>query len=235
MNLNEAKEILEKNGYIVESRIWTDEEILKLAELVASKTRFSVEEVLRYIERYMTLDNMSFNDAFGAVQYGMIKQCEAEEPGYMRGELSYWDRRRMEQGRPPIWAKSMKNIPARKKELRQSSSYSEIAMRSVNTEDGKVKMPYSESDWRRDKQAAIEMNNRIGEELKKFLTVDYDHISADQNEVSVVVGKNYVFRVKPHGPGYYCLRFAANSIFDRESTRAKSLKEIGDWINSHAE
>ena len=162
---------------------------------------------------------------------------EAEEPGYMRGELSAWDRRRIEQGRAPSWAKKVTDIGPRKKELRQSSSYSEIAMRSVNTPDGKVKKPYTETDWRRDKENAKAMNARIAEELQKLLT-NCDHVDTENfaDYFSVYVkaddGQLDEFRIMSRGTGYFVKFVGHKSIFDRDGQRCASLKDVADYINN---
>ena len=160
---------------------------------------------------------------------------EAEEPGYMRGEFNHWDRRRMEQGRPPIWAKSMKDIPARKKELRQSSSHAEMAMRSVNTEDGKCKMPYSESDWRRDMENAKAMNGRIAETLEGMVN-KAEEIEANKDYVSVFTkaddGQLDEFRVYPAGPAYMIKFVGHRSVFDRDTQRCKTLADVAKYINN---
>lgn len=163
----------------------------------------------------------------------LVNINEAEEPAYMRGELNYFDRKRMAAGKPPIWAKSMKDIGPRKKELRQSSSYSEIAMLSANTPNGEEKKPYTEGDWRRDKENAKAMNQNIADKLKEQLGDIADRISADDKEVSVVVGNNYVFRVSPRGAGYYVLRFAADSIFDRKNARCANLADVVKFIEEN--
>lgn len=169
-------------------------------------------------------------------EFELIKKIldEAEEPGYMNGEFSYWDRRRMAQGKPPVWAKSMKDVPARKKELRQSSAPSEIAMRSVTSEDGKAKKPYSESDWRADKEARKASNEKLMKALETLLPIDSVDYSFDENEVSAIIG-DYVFRVSPRGPRYYVLRFNSNSVLDRKNQMCKSLDEVVKFIKANCD
>lgn len=156
---------------------------------------------------------------------------EANEPDYMNGQLSQWDKRRLDQGRAPTWAKKVTDIGPRKKELRQSSSHSEVAMRSVNTDNGRIKTPYTEDDWRRAKESNKLMNVEIAEQLKTKLSNDYK-ISADEREVSVLTN-NYVFRVSSRGPRYYVLRFNPGSVFDRKSQMCKSLAEVVSFIEEN--
>lgn len=167
-------------------------------------------------------------------EYEVLKKIlrEAEEPGYMNGEFSYWDRRSMEQGRAPVWTKSMKNIGPRPKQLRQSSAPSEVAMRKVTNPN--EKKPYTSADWKMDKEARKESNQKIASELKPLLPSSVKEVTADSNEVSILCGK-YVFRVEARGPRYRVLRFNPDSVLDRKSEICRSLEQVVDFISNNEE
>lgn len=176
-------------------------------------------------------------------EFELIKKIldEAEEPGYMNGEFSYWDRRRMAQGKPPVWAKSMKDVPARKKELRQSSAPSEIAMRSVTSEDGKAKKPYTESDWRRDKENATAMNQRIADAVADLLSKfePFDHTDANQEYASIYVkaedGQLDEYRIYGRMRGYMVKFIGHESVFSRKSEAVENINAVAIYIRNGGE
>lgn len=157
---------------------------------------------------------------------------EAEEPSYMNGDISVWDREKIKKGIAPRWAKKVTSIGPRPKQLRQSSAPSEVAMRKVTNPN--EKKPYTESDWKRDKELRKEENERLGKRLEKLLPKNVKNISADDKEVSIMIGK-YIFRVESLGLRYKVLRFNPESVLDRKSEICRSLEQVVEFISNNEE
>lgn len=183
---------------------------------------------------------MNLNEALNILEkHGFI--AEAEEPGYMHGDISAWDREKINKGQTPRWAKKVTEIGPRKKELRQSSSYSEIAMRSVNTPDGKAKKPYTESDWRRDKENATAMNQRIADAVADLLSKfePFDHTDANQEYASIYVkaedGQLDEYRVYGRMRGYMVKFIGHESVFSRKSEAVENINAVAIYIRNGGE
>lgn len=183
---------------------------------------------------------MNLNEALNILEkHGFI--AEAEEPGYMHGDISAWDREKINKGQIPRWAKKVTDVGPRKKELRQSSSYSEIAMRSVNTPDGKAKKPYTESDWRRDKENATAMNQRIADAVADLLSKfePFDHTDANQEYASIYVkaedGQLDEYRIYGRMRGYMVKFIGHESVFSRKSEAVENINAVAIYIRNGGE
>lgn len=143
------------------------------------------------------------------------------------GDMSTWDRDKINKGKKPSWVASIKDIGPRKKELKKSSSYSEIAMRKVT--DDNDKKPYTSADWKEDKLQNIKSNEKILKALKVLIPVDLVSSSANENSITLNFG-NYIFRIRSAGPRYNVTVINSESVMDRKSFVTKSLQELVDLI-----
>lgn len=162
-----------------------------------------------------------------------IDMVEATEPEYMEHGPNAWDRARIESGRKPFWAKSMKEIGPRSR-MHGSSSATEVAMRRVTDPEG-LKEPTKASTVIDANKGSEMMNQRIADEIKRFLD-DYDSVEANKEYVSVFKtaddGQLDEFRIIPHGASYGIKFVGHKSVFDRDFAKAENLHDVADYINS---
>jgi len=159
-----------------------------------------------------------------------------EEPDYMNGQLSAWDRARLEQGRAPRWAKRVIDQGAINKKAKEldhrvagSSMPSEIAMRKVTDPAGR-REPYRESDWRRDREWLIRGLETLKSKIENHLWFDYTDIGVENGHLSIVCGPSLVFNIENTGRGFR-IRRAGGSIFDNHSKLCQNEKELIEWMS----
>lgn len=167
-----------------------------------------------------------FNEAYKLLKDNGYIILEDTEDDVLAHGPSHFDIGRINQGRKPSWAKKITELEPRPKRPRRSQDWTERAMDSVRG----IKKPYSESDWRKDMELNKKLNQEIANELKKRITFDYREIEADKNNVSIYVGKNLVFRITGEGMSYFVKRSNISNVMDRKSYRAKSMKDLIEWI-----
>lgn len=183
------------------------------AEYWKNRGKIDVDEVDDFNEAYKLLkDN------------GYIILEDTEDDVVSHGPSSF-DIARINQGKKPSWAKKITDIGPRPTRPKRSSDYVEQAMDSVT---GKKK-PYTETDWRNDMASQAKANQRIADILKQRITFDYKSIDADKNDISIYVD-NLEFRITAEGPDYLVKRINFDSVMDRKTYRAKTLKDLIEWI-----
>lgn len=148
----------------------------------------------------------------------------------LKGNISTWDRAKINKGQKPSWVKSLTDIGPRKRPLRQSSSHSEIAMRRVT--NPKEEKPYTSADWKADKEANKIANTKILQALEVLVPVDLVSKSVTDNNITLNFGK-YIFRITPRGPRYFVVRINVDSVMDRKSDTFKTVKDVADYIKNN--
>ena len=170
-------------------------------------------------------DVEDFNEAYKLLKANGYIILEDTEDEVLAHGPSNFDIARMEQGRKPSWVKKITDIGPRPTRPKRSSDYVEQAMDSVT---GKKK-PYTETDLRNDMASQAKANQRIADILKQRITFDYKSIDADKNDISIYVD-NLEFRITAEGPDYLVKRINFDSVMDRKTYRAKTLKDLIEWI-----
>ena len=173
-------------------------------------------------------EDIVYQDMMGEASEEYINRASEEAK---KGNISVWDRAKIEKGQKPSWAKSVTVIGPRKHALRQSSTPSEVAMRSVNSVNGKLNKPYTENDWKNDKKAYTQMNLDLAEKIAEKIECA-TQTDADDKNASIYTDK-YTFRISTTGPRYFVLRFNPNSVLDRKTLRADNIKDIINFINDN--
>ena len=166
-----------------------------------------------------------FNEAYKLLKDNGYTILEDTEDDVLAHGPSAFDIGRMNQGKKPSWAKKITDIGPRPVRPKRSSDYVEQAMDSVT---GKKK-PYTETDWRNDMAIQAKANQKIADILKQRITFDYKSIDADKNDISIYVD-NLEFRITAEGPDYLVKRINFDSVMDRKTYRAKTLKDLIEWI-----
>lgn len=167
-----------------------------------------------------------FNEAYKLLKDNGYIILEDTEDEVLAHGPSAFDIGRINQGRKPSWAKKITELEPRPRRPRRSQDWTERAMDSVRG----IKKPYSESDWRKDKELDLKMYTDLAEKLKHLINFDYRLIEPTKNNLSIYVGKNLEFRITSEGLTYFVKRINFDSVMDRKSYRAKSMKDLIEWI-----
>lgn len=171
-------------------------------------------------------DVEDFNEAYKLLTANGYTILEDTEDDVLAHGPSAFDIGRMNQGKKPSWAKKITEIGPRPTRPKRSQDWTERAMDSVRG----IKKPYSESDWRKDKELDLKMYTDLAEKLKHLINFDYRLIEPTKNNLSIYVGKNLEFRITSEGLDYFVKRINFDSVMDRKSYRAKSMKDLIEWI-----
>lgn len=167
-----------------------------------------------------------FNEAYKLLTANGYTILEDTEDDVLAHGPSAFDIGRMNQGKKPSWAKKITEIGPRPARPKRSQDWTERAMDSVRG----IKKPYTESDWRKDMKLNKKMYTDLAEKLKHLINFDYRKIEPTKDELSIYVGKNLEFRITAEGLSYFVKRINFDSVLDRKSYRAKSMKDLIEWI-----
>jgi hypothetical protein len=167
-----------------------------------------------------------FNEAYKLLTANGYTILEDTEDDVLAHGPSAFDIGRMNQGKKPSWAKKITEIGPRPARPKRSQDWTERAMDSVRG----IKKPYTESDWRKDMELNKKMYTDLAEKLKHLINFDYRKIESTKDELSIYVGKNLDFRITAEGLSYFVKRINFDSVLDRKSYRAKSMKDLIEWI-----
>lgn len=167
-----------------------------------------------------------FNEAYKLLTANGYTILEDTEDDVLAHGPSAFDIGRMNQGKKPSWAKKITEIGPRPARPKRSQDWTERAMDSVRG----IKKPYTESDWRKDMELNKKMYTDLAEKLKHLINFDYRKIEPSKDELSIYVGKNLEFRITAEGLSYFVKRINFDSVLDRKSYRAKSMKDLIEWI-----
>ena len=167
-----------------------------------------------------------FNEAYKLLTANGYTILEDTEDDVLAHGPSAFDIGRMNQGKKPSWAKKITEIGPRPPRPKRSQDWTERAMDSVRG----IKKPYTESDWRKDMEMNKKMYTDLAEKLKHLINFDYRKIEPSKDELSIYVGKNLEFRITAEGLSYFVKRINFDSVLDRKSYRAKSMKDLIEWI-----
>lgn len=171
-------------------------------------------------------DVEDFNEAYKLLTDNGYIILEDTEDDVLAHGPSAFDIGRMNQGKKPSWAKKITEIGPRPPRPKRSQDWTERAMDSVIG----IKKPYTESDWRKDMELNKKMYTDLAEKLKHLINFDYRKIEPTKDELSIYVGKNLEFRITAEGLSYFVKRINFDSVLDRKSYRAKSMKDLIEWI-----
>ncbi len=167
-----------------------------------------------------------FNEAYKLLTANGYIILEDTEDEVLAHGPSAFDIGRMNQGKKPSWAKKITEIGPRPARPKRSQDWTERAMDSVRG----IKKPYTESDWRKDMELNKKMYTDLAEKLKHLINFDYRKIEPSKDELSIYVGKNLEFRITAEGLSYFVKRINFDNVLDRKSYRAKSMKDLIEWI-----
>ena len=167
-----------------------------------------------------------FNEAYKLLTANGYTILEDTEDDVLAHGPSAFDIGRMNQGKKPSWAKKITEIGPRPARPKRSQDWTERAMDSVRG----IKKPYTESDWRKDMELNKKMYTDLAEKLKHLINFDYRKIEPSKDELSIYVGKNLEFRITAEGLSYFVKRINFDNVLDRKSYRAKSMKDLIEWI-----
>ena len=167
-----------------------------------------------------------FNEAYKLLTANGYIILEDTEDDVLAHGPSAFDIGRMNQGKKPSWAKKITEIGPRPARPKRSQDWTERAMDSVRG----IKKPYTESDWRKDMELNKKMYTDLAEKLKHLINFDYRKIEPSKDELSIYVGKNLEFRITAEGLSYFVKRINFDNVLDRKSYRAKSMKDLIEWI-----
>ena len=167
-----------------------------------------------------------FNEAYKLLTANGYTILEDTEDDVLAHGPSAFDIGRMNQGKKPSWAKKITEIGPRPARPKRSQDWTERAMDSVTG----VKKPYTESDWRKDMELNKKMYTDLAEKLKHLINFDYRKMEPSKDELSIYVGNNLAFRIYAEGLSYFVKRINFDSVLDRKSYRAKSMKDLIEWI-----
>ena len=171
-------------------------------------------------------DVEDFNEAYKLLKDNGYTILEDTEDDVLAHGPSAFDIGRMNQGRKPSWAKKITEIGPRPARPKRSQDWTERAMDSVRG----IKKPYTESDWRKDKEMDLKMYTDLAEKLKHLINFDYRKMEPSKDELSIYVGNNLAFRITSEGLSYFVKRINFDNVLDRKSYRAKSMKDLIEWI-----
>lgn len=167
-----------------------------------------------------------FNEAYKLLKDNGYIILEDTEDDVLAHGPSEFDIGRMNQGKKPSWAKKITEIGPRPPRPKRSQDWTERAMDSVTG----IKKPYTESDWRKDMELNKKMYTDLAEKLKHLINFDYRKMEPSKDELSIYVGKNLEFRIYAEGLSYFVKKINFDSVLDRKSYRAKSMKDLIEWI-----
>lgn len=167
-----------------------------------------------------------FNEAYKLLTANGYIILEDTEDDVLAHGPSAFDIGRMNQGKKPSWAKKITEIGPRPARPKRSQDWTERAMDSVRG----IKKPYTESDWRKDMELNKKMYTDLAEKLKHLINFDYRKMEPSKDELSIYVGKNLEFRITAEGLSYFVKRINFDNVLDRKSYRAKSMKDLIEWI-----
>lgn len=167
-----------------------------------------------------------FNEAYKLLKDNGYIILEDTEDEVLAHGPSAFDIGRMNQGKKPSWAKKITEIGPRPPRPKRSQDWTERAMDSVTG----IKKPYTESDWRKDMELNKKMYTDLAEKLKHLINFDYRKMEPSKDELSIYVGNNLAFRIYAEGLSYFVKRINFDSVLDRKSYRAKSMKDLIEWI-----
>lgn len=167
-----------------------------------------------------------FNEAYKLLKDNGYIILEDTEDDVLAHGPSAFDIGRMNQGKKPSWAKKITEIGPRPPRPKRSQDWTERAMDSVTG----IKKPYTESDWRKDMELNKKMYTDLAEKLKHLINFDYRKMEPSKDELSIYVGNNLAFRITAEGLSYFVKRINFDSVLDRKSYRAKSMKDLIEWI-----
>lgn len=167
-----------------------------------------------------------FNEAYKLLTANGYTILEDTEDDVLAHGPSAFDIGRMNQGKKPSWAKKITEIGPRPPRPKRSQDWTERAMDSVTG----IKKPYTESDWRKDMELNKKMYTDLAEKLKHLINFDYRKMEPSKDELSIYVGNNLAFRITAEGLSYFVKRINFDSVLDRKSYRAKSMKDLIEWI-----
>ena len=171
-------------------------------------------------------DVEDFNEAYKLLTDNGYIILEDTEDDVLAHGPSAFDIGRMNQGKKPSWAKKITEIGPRPPRPKRSQDWTERAMDSVTG----IKKPYTESDWRKDMELNKKMYTDLAEKLKHLINFDYRKMEPSKDELSIYVGNNLAFRITAEGLSYFVKRINFDSVLDRKSYRAKSMKDLIEWI-----
>ena len=168
-----------------------------------------------------------FNEAYKALKAAGYIIVEDTNDDVLQHGLSPFDKARLDKGQKPSWASKVTEIGPRPKRPKGSNDWSERAMRAVRGE----KEHYSESDWRRDNELNLKVNQQIEQRLKAILNVSAK-VEATKNYVGVYT-QNKSFYIESRGITYFVKMVGHNSVFDRKSETVKSLSDVAKFIEEN--
>ena len=168
-----------------------------------------------------------FNEAYKALKAAGYIIVEDTNDDVLQHGLSPFDKARLDKGQKPSWAAKVTEIGPRPKRPTGSKDWSERAMRAVRGE----KENYSESDWRRDNELNLKVNQQIEQRLKAILNVSAK-VEATKNYVGVYT-QNKSFYIESRGITYFVKMVGHNSVFDRKSETVKSLSDVAKFIEEN--
>ena len=168
-----------------------------------------------------------FNEAYKALKAAGYIIVEDTNDDVLQHGLSPFDKARLDKGQKPSWASKVTEIGPRPKRPTGSKDWSERAMRAVRGE----KENYSESDWRRDNELNLKVNQQIEQRLKAILNVSAK-VEATKNYVGVYT-QDKAFYVESRGITYFVKMVGHNSVFDRKSETVKSLSDVAKFIEEN--
>ena len=171
-------------------------------------------------------DVEDFNEAYKLLTANGYTILEDTEDDVLAHGPSAFDIGRMNQGKKPSWAKKITEIGPRPTRPKRSQDWTERAMDSVRG----IKKPYTESDWRKDMELNKKMYTDLAEKLKHLINFDYRKMEPSKDELSIYVGNNLAFRITSEGLSYFVKRINFDNVLDRKSYRAKSMKDLIEWI-----
>ena len=168
-----------------------------------------------------------FNEAYKVLKSAGYIIVEDTNDDVLQHGLSPFDKARLDKGQKPSWAAKVTEIGPRPKRPTGSKDWSERAMRAVRGE----KENYSESDWRRDNELNLKVNQQIEQRLKAILNVSAK-VEATKNYVGVYT-QDKAFYVESRGITYFVKMVGHNSVFDRKSETVKSLSDVAKFIEEN--
>ena len=168
-----------------------------------------------------------FNEAYKALKAAGYIIVEDTNDDVLQHGLSPFDKARLDKGQKPSWAAKVTEIGPRPARPKRSQDWTERAMDSVTG----VKKSYSESDWRRDNELNLKVNQQIEQRLKAILNVSAK-VEATKNYVGVYT-QNKSFYIESRGITYFVKMVGHNSVFDRKSETVKSLSDVAKFIEEN--
>jgi len=150
------------------------------------------------------------------------------DEGYMEGDFNRWDRRKIEKGIAPSWAKKVTIMGPRPKKPQTSSSPSELAMRRVT--EPNYRPAFSETDLKAAREGEETMNARIADRIQKAF--DEFHVGCSAYCISVNT-PTVRFMIYPYGFVYKVKTIY--SATRKEMTDCESLYEVIELIKQKSQ